>query len=163
MLNILAFNILKFYFINFNIPLYNPPNIKTSIILSFHLNNIIFILPLCLFLSTTFFSVQATLVTAIATATPMASHCQPPPPLKKKKTTNWQPPQSPTPKITNPNPQPHHHLNPHPYTTINQKSPPILISHCSGSDSKPLLQDFQFLLCNSKRHEASTWRKSQRA
>ena len=38
MLNILAFTISKSYFINFNIPLYNPPNIKTSIILPLHLN-----------------------------------------------------------------------------------------------------------------------------
>ena len=38
MLNILAYTISKSYFINFNIPLYNLPNIKTYIILSLHLN-----------------------------------------------------------------------------------------------------------------------------
>ena len=38
MLNILAFTISKSHSINFNISLYNPPNIKTSIILPLHLN-----------------------------------------------------------------------------------------------------------------------------
>ena len=40
MLNIFTFSISKSYFINFNIPLYNPPNIKTSIILRGSLRNI---------------------------------------------------------------------------------------------------------------------------
>ena len=47
-LNILAFITSKSYFINFNIPFYNPLNIKHSIFLQLHLNNIIFILPLSL-------------------------------------------------------------------------------------------------------------------
>ena len=49
MLNILAYTISKSYFINFNIPFYNPSNIKHSFFfLQFHLNNIIYILPLSL-------------------------------------------------------------------------------------------------------------------
>ena len=48
MLIILAFITSKSYFINFNIPFYNPLNIKHSIFLQLHLNNTIFILPLSL-------------------------------------------------------------------------------------------------------------------
>ena len=60
MLNILAFTISKSHFINFNISLYNPPNIKTSIILPLHLN----ILFLC-FLYSFFLFFQITTIKQI--------------------------------------------------------------------------------------------------
>ena len=47
--NILAFNISKPYFIYFNIPLYNTPNIKVSIFLTPHLN-ILYLIFIYLFL-----------------------------------------------------------------------------------------------------------------
>ena len=50
MLNILVFIISKFYFINFNILLYNSFNIKIFIILPLHLNIFFYVLFIYLFL-----------------------------------------------------------------------------------------------------------------